>query len=100
MNTGKEVQLTDLLFRFDSLAMSNGTRARLTGGEDKKLWPRPTTFLFLVSRSEGMTSVEAKQKIIGWKTRNINNLRLWSAKPIGGFDLQVSRHVSRYRAII
>ncbi|KAI5452290.1 Non-essential glycogen phosphorylase [Naganishia albida] len=26
--------------------------------------------------------------IPGWKTKNINNLRLWSATPIGGFDLQ------------
>lgn len=26
--------------------------------------------------------------IPGWKTKNVNNLRLWSAKPIAGFDLQ------------
>jgi hypothetical protein len=76
--------------------MSNGTMARLIGGVDKKSLPRPTTFQFLVSRSEGMTQVEAETPVKGWKTRNINNLRLWSAKPIGGFDLQVSRHILRY----
>ncbi|KAG7562385.1 hypothetical protein FFLO_02165 [Filobasidium floriforme] len=26
--------------------------------------------------------------IPGWKTKNVNNIRLWSAKPITGFDLQ------------
>lgn len=26
--------------------------------------------------------------IPGWKTKNVNNIRLWSAKPIQGFDLQ------------
>ena len=26
--------------------------------------------------------------IPGWRTKNVNNIRLWSAKPIAGFDLQ------------
>lgn len=35
----------------------------------------------------------------GWKTENVNNIRLWSAKPIAGFDLQ-SFNAGNYEASV